>query len=99
MGGVTITNAALASYKEIWIDQLQFKKIKFEKMTERGKRIKDNTMFEKGQRNFYSKIEKNEKFQGEQLEMEKFTEVWGGIWEKEEVTPSGALWQGSSTEN
>ena len=47
MGGVTTTNAALASYKEIWIDQLRYKKIKFEKMTERGKRIKDNAMFEK----------------------------------------------------
>ena len=29
-------------------------------------------MFEKDQRNFYNKIEKNEKFQGEQPEMEKF---------------------------
>ena len=62
MGGVTATNAALASYKEIWIDQLRYKKIKFEKMSERGKRIKDNAMFEKDQRNFYNKIEKNEKF-------------------------------------
>ena len=53
MGGVTTTNAALPSYKEIWIDQLRYKKIKFEKMTERGKRIKDNAMFEKDQRNFY----------------------------------------------
>ena len=44
-------------------------------------------MFEKDQRNFYNKIEKNEKFQGEQPEMGKFTEFWGGIWEKEEVTP------------
>ena len=87
MGGVTATNAALASYKEIWIDQLRYKKIKFEKMLERGKRIKDNAMFEKDQINFYNKIEKNEKFQGEQPEMEKFTEFWGGIWEKEEVTP------------
>ena len=71
MGGVTTTNAALASYKEIWIDQLRYKKIKSKKMMERGKRIKDNTMFEKDQRNFYNKIEKNEKFQGEQPEMEK----------------------------
>ena len=77
MGGVTTTNAALASYKEIWIDQQQYKKIKFEKMMERGKRIKNNAMFEKDQRNFYKKIEKNEKFQGEQPEMEKFTEFWG----------------------
>ena len=87
MGGVTTTNAALASYKEIWIDQLRYKKIKLEKMTERGKRIKDDAMFEKDQRNFYNKIGKNEKFQGEQPEMETFTECWGGIWEKEEVTP------------
>ena len=56
-------------------------------MTERVKRIKDNAMFEKDQRNFYKKIGKNENFQGEQLKMEKFTEFWGGIWEKEEVTP------------
>ena len=47
--------------KEIWIDQLRYKKTKFEKMTERGKRIKDNAMFEKDQRNFYNRIEKNEK--------------------------------------
>ena len=66
IGGVTATNVALASYKEIWIDQLRYKKIKFEKMSERGKRIKDNAMFETDQRNFYNKIEKNEKFQGEQ---------------------------------
>ena len=80
MGGVTATNAALASYKEIWIDQLRYKKIKFEKMLERGKRITDNAMFEKDQRNFYNKIEKNEKFQGEQPEMENslnFGEEYG----------------------
>ena len=56
-------------------------------MRERGKRIKDNTTFEKYPKNFYNKIEKNEKFQGEQPEMEKFAEFWGGIWEKEDVTP------------
>ena len=29
-------------YKEIWIDQLRYKKVKLEKMTERGRRIMDN---------------------------------------------------------
>lgn len=43
------TSENIRIYKEKWLDQLRYKKVKLEKMIERGNRIKDNANFEKDQ--------------------------------------------------
>ena len=45
-------------------------------------------MFQKDQKNFFRTLEKVEKYEGEMPAMEKVVEFWGGIWEKDGVTPS-----------
>ena len=56
-------------------------------MTERGRRTMDDDIFEKHQRNFYRRIENNTKYEGKTPEVDKFVNVWGGIWEKDKKTP------------
>ena len=56
-------------------------------MTERGKRILDNAIFERDQKSFFRKIESITSHEGQIPEIEKFVEFSGGIWEKEERTP------------
>ena len=56
-------------------------------MTERGKRIMDNAIFERDQKSFFRKIESSTSHEEQIPEIEKFVEFWGDIWEKEERTP------------
>ena len=79
------TTSTIRMYKEQWIDKLQYKRIKLQKMIERGKKIRDNATFERDQKSFFRKIESSH--EGQIPEIEKFVEFWGGIWEKEERTP------------
>ena len=46
------TSKNIRRYKEKWLDQLRYKKMKLEKMIERGNRIKDNANFEKTKKTF-----------------------------------------------
>ena len=69
------------------MDQLRYKKVKLEKMIERGKRIKDNANFEKDQKAFFKTLEEKTVYEGEPPPMEKFVEFWAGIWEKDEKKP------------
>ena len=46
------TSKNIRRYKEKWLDQLRYKKMKLEKMIERGNRVKDNANFEKDQKAF-----------------------------------------------
>ena len=62
--GLNPTTKTLIKYKEIWIEQLRYKKVKLEEMIERGRQIMDNDIFEKDQRNFYRRIENNTKYEG-----------------------------------
>ena len=81
------TTSTIRMYKEQWIDKLRYKKIKLQKMFERGKRIRDNATFERDQKSFFRKIESSTGNEGQIPKIEKFVEFWGGIWEKEERTP------------
>ena len=63
-------------------------KVKLEKWVEKRNRKKDNNMFQKDQKNFFRVPEKVEKHEGEMLEMEKFVEFWGDIWEQNKPTPN-----------
>ena len=56
-------------------------------MIKRGKRIRDNATFERDQKSFFRKIESSTSHEGQIPNIEKFVELWGGIWEKEERTP------------
>ena len=51
------TTKNIRRYKEKWLDQLRYKKMKLEKMIERGNRIKDNANFEKDQKAFFKTLE------------------------------------------
>ena len=53
MGGVDPTTRMLKEYKESWIEKVRYKKIKLQKLVERGRRIMDNANFEKDQKNFF----------------------------------------------
>ena len=86
--GLKLTARTLIRYKEIWIDQLRYKKVKLEKMMERRGRIMDNDIFEKGERNFCRKIENNTKYEGKTPEVDKFVNFLGGIWEKKTKIPN-----------
>ena len=61
--------------------------MKFEKMIPRDKRIKNNSMFTKDEGNFYRKVNEKTEYIGRTPTMEKFTDVWAGIWEEYSVTP------------
>ena len=52
MAGVDPTTRMLKEYIESWINKLKYKKIKLQKLVERGKRIMDNANFERDQKNF-----------------------------------------------
>ena len=78
------TSKNIRRYKEKWLDQLRYKKMKLEKMIERGNRIKDNANFEKDQKAFFKTLEAKTVYEGEPPWMEKFVEFSAGIWEKDE---------------
>ena len=86
--GKETTSANLIAAKEQWLDKLRYKKVKLEKNHEKGKRKKDNIMFQKDQKNFFRTLEKEDKHEGEMPNIEKFVEFWGGIWEHDEPTPN-----------
>ena len=81
------TTSIIRMYKEQWIDKLRYKKIKLQKMIEKGKRIRDNATFERDQKSFSRKIESSTSHEGQIPEIEKFVEFLGGTWEKKERTP------------
>ena len=82
------TNYNLRNAREQWLDKLWYKKIKLAKCEEKQRRKQDNIMFQRDQKGFYRMLKEEEAHEGEMLEMEKFVEFWGGIWEREGRTPS-----------
>ena len=50
------TSMSIRRYKEKWVDQLRYKKVKLEKMIERGNRIKDNANFERDHKAFFKDL-------------------------------------------
>ena len=80
------TSTNIRRAKEKWLDQLRYKKVKLEKMIERGNRIRDNANFERDQKGFFKSLERID-YEGKPPPMERFEDFWAGIWEKDEKTP------------
>ena len=72
--------------KRKWLDQLRCKKVKLEKVIERGNRIRDNANFERDQKGFFKSLERVV-YEGKSPPMERFVDFWAGIWEKDKQTP------------
>ena len=66
--------------REIWLDQMRYKKVKLAKYTEKRRRKHD-------QKGFFRTLEEDGTQDGEMPEMDKFVDFWGGIWERKERTP------------
>ena len=66
----------------------RYKNIKLAKCEEKWRRKQDNVMFQQDQRGFFRTLGGNMVHEGEMPEMEKFVEVWGGLWEREKITPN-----------
>ena len=86
--GKDTTSYNLRNAREQWLDTLRYKNIKLAKCEEKRRRKQDNVMFQRDQRGFFRTLEENVVHEGEMPEMEKFVEFWGGIWEREEITPN-----------
>ena len=56
-------------------------------MLKRGKKTRNNARFVEDQGGFYQISHQTKTFTGNVPDMETFEEFWGGIWEKEEITP------------
>ena len=72
MSGVDPMTRMLKKCKESWIDKIRYKKVEFQKLTERDRRITDNADFERDQKNFFKKVEGGTENLGQIPEMEKF---------------------------
>ena len=80
------TSINIRRSKEKWLDQLRCKKVKLEKVIERGNRIRDNANFERDQKGFFKSLERVV-YEGKSSPMERFVDFWAGIWEKYKQTP------------
>ena len=72
MGGVDPMTRMLKKCKESWIDKIRYKKVEFQNLTERDRRITDNDDFERDQKNFFKKVEGGTENLDQIPEMEKF---------------------------
>ena len=86
--GKETTSYNLRNAREQWLDTLRYKNIKLAKCEEKQRRKQVNVMFHRDQREFFRTLEGNVVHEGEMPEMEKFVKFWGGIWEREEITPN-----------
>ena len=82
------TATVLMKPKKGWIEKLRYKPMKLVKMIKRGKRIMDNNIFERDQKNFFKRIEDSMEYEGTMPEIHKFVKFWGGIWERDDRTPN-----------
>ena len=82
-----MTSSNLRKVREVWLDQMRYKKVKLAKYTEKRRRKQDNIMFQRDQKGFFRTLDENGTREGEMPEMDKSVDFWGGIWERKERTP------------
>ena len=87
MSRVDPTTRMLKVYKESWIDKLRYKKVKFQRFIEKGRRIMDNATFERDQKNLFMKVGGETKHVGKLPEMEKFVKSLGETYGKKMIEP------------
>ena len=83
--GEGLHNFIILKFKEKWLDELRYEKIKLEKMMERGQRIRDNNMFREEEALFYKQMNRGQ-HTGKTPDADEFVKFWGAIWESEEKT-------------
>ena len=83
IGTNLLTEDALKTNKETWLDRLRTEKVKLEKMQRRTKRIRNNYLYRENQATLFKE---DKKYTGKMPEINKFVEFWGGIWECEGKT-------------
>ena len=74
-----IKNEDLLKMKEIWLEELRYRKTKLGKIGIRDKKIKNNRMFRDDEGMFYRKINNTKERQGTVPDIEKFVDFWAGI--------------------
>ena len=65
--------------REIWLEQMRYKKVKLAKYMEKRRRKQDNIKFQRDQKGFFRTLEEDLTREGEMPEMDKFVDFWGGI--------------------
>ena len=82
-----IKNEELLKAKEIWLEELQYRKTKLRKVRTRDEKIRNNRMFREDTGMFYRKINNTKERRGTVPDIDKFVQFWAGIWEDETSTP------------
>ena len=79
--------ASLLTEKELWLDELRYRKAELNKVRTRDAKIRNNRMFKEDERRFYRNINCINNKKGVVPDMEKFVAFWAEIWEDETKTP------------
>ena len=82
-----IKNEKFLKTKEIWFEELRYRKTKLGKIRTRDEKIRNNKMFREDEGRFYRKINNAKGRRGTVPDIDKFVEFWAGIWEDETSTP------------
>ena len=82
-----IKNEEFLKAKEIWLEELRYRKTKLGKIRTRNEKIRNNKMFREDEGRFYRKINNAKGRRGTVPDIDKFVEFWAGIWEDETSTP------------
>ena len=85
--GKKTTTTALMIHREKLLDKLRYMKVKLEKMLAKGKRVRNNLLFRKDERQFYRNVNESKSRTGKAPNINEFVAFWRGIWEDQKVTP------------
>ena len=76
----------LSLTKEKWLAKNESKKLKFQKIVQKEKSIKDNRHFERSEGRLYRSVGSTVEHTGSLLKIDKFTDFWGCIWQDDKKT-------------
>jgi len=83
----SLKNEDLLRKKEEMLDEMRYQQACLRKMKERGRKIRENKMFQRNEGQFYRNLQEMGNKEGEIPSVEEFTEFWGGLWEDGTKTP------------
>ena len=73
--------------KEKWLEELNYLKVKFERIKSKDGKIRGNNMFQEDQGNFYRSIKAKQERKGNVSAVKMFVSFWAGITEDVSITP------------
>jgi hypothetical protein len=82
-----VKNEEFLKAKEIWLEELRYRKTKLGKIRTRDEKIRNNKMFREDEARFYRKMNNAKGRRGTVPDIDKFVEFWAGIWGDETSTP------------